>query len=225
MEIRMIGGIEIRTIGGLNTSLEWEDLLQRLPDPARGAEGLGKFWEREDPPRAAGNDPIVKQGWRLAIVRGVELRLPEDAEVVSVRNEMVGEYQFVRVHGVNVHLRDGLKFVDGRVVGDAHVCVKVTWPKGAELRQSADKPAWRNYFLSLDFHPTKEEATHAFRVLPAGAPRKPLLMFGLCEEVDDWEFGEVQTVCYATRSANWRPPRGSKQGMGCDQCLCFYKVK
>lgn len=213
-----------KKIGGLNTIAEWEELLKTLQGMAGGPEGLGKFWQREDPPRVTGQDPIVKQGWRLAVIRGVEFRLPEDASILSTQNEVVGEYQFVRVHGVNVHLRDGIKVVDGAAVGDVHICVKVTWPKGAEERQFA-KPGWRNYFFCLDIFPATEEATHVLWIFPENTPREReyMYMFDFSEKVKDGELGTVQARAWATRSANWRPPRGSEPGTGSDQCLCVYK--
>ncbi|TAL51085.1 hypothetical protein EPN81_00930 [Patescibacteria group bacterium] len=214
--------MDIRKIGALRTLGLWEDLLGNLPQHAEGPEGLGRVWEHEDPPRTAGQDPVVKQGWRLAVVCGVEFNIPTEAEVIPVEAEQsaTGQaYVLVRIDRTAVHLH-GVQIVDGRVAGDVHVCVRVIWPKGAETRDADDRTAWRNYILYVDIYPpsTSSEPTQTLEVCPEGSERDPLIMLGSQEVEEDTN---KPVVAWATRSANWRPAQGANPSVGSDQLIIF----
>ncbi|MFA4846059.1 MAG: hypothetical protein WC654_05880 [Patescibacteria group bacterium] len=216
--------MEIRTINCLHTMALWEDFLGSLPSHANGHEDLGLIWENTVPAKRVGQDPTVKQGWRLAVYKGVEFSIPDDAEIQEIAESSAGPYTLVRIGHTAIHLRNGTKITDsGRVVGDVHVNVRVIWPKDADKRQNG-KAAWRNYLLFLDIFPTTEsKITKELMVCEEGAKRSPLIMLGSQQEVDpnpemEGEPDEgIVVTAWATRSANWR--YGSDEGS--DQCICL----
>lgn len=213
--------MQIRFIGALRTLAKWEDLLATLPQHAEGSDGLGRIWENENPPRSAGQDPIVKQGWRLAVYRGVEFKILEDdvSEVIEVAANMskTGKpYTLIRLGRTAMHLH-GVNVADGRVVGDVHVCARVFWPKGADERENdgSTKP-WRNYLLYVDIYPSTTEVTQRLEVYPEGSRRSALVMLGETDDLDG-----TPVAAWATRSPNWKPTRGEQPSVGSDQLLFF----
>ena len=219
--------MEIHTIGCLRTLSAWEDHLATLPAHAASPEGLGRMWEHEDPPREDGRDPVVKQGWRLAVLRNVELRLPRASgyrEVPAAQSPTGRPYTLVHVDATAVHLHGGLAVERGIVRGDAHVCVRVFWPKGADQREEG-KIGWRNYLLYLDFYPSSSgEIEHELDIYPQGAERSPLVMLGREETVEEEGAPSRQALAWATRSSNWRSASGKRAGVGIDQLLVFLKT-
>ena len=203
--------MEFGKIGDLNVNSDWEKLLASLPQQAVNAHGLGKIWEHIDPPRSDNSDPTVKQGWRLGVIPGVKFVVPQQAEVEVVEESNVGSYTLIRLGRNAIHLRDGVEVVGNTVVGDVHVCARVFWPQGADVRQGG-KVAWKNYLLFLDFFPpVGDKVEHDLVVHREGTARDPIVMLG----------GKKKgTVCWATRSANWK---SSLDGADSDQCLVFYK--
>jgi hypothetical protein len=223
--------MEIRTIGALRTIAKWEELLDSLPVHAEGPEGLGRMWENEEAPRHASQDPLMKEGWRLAVVRGVEFVIGDAGDVtewieVSAAESATGKpYTLLRIDRTAVHLHD-VKVKDGKVVGDVQVCARVFWPKGADKRHDDGKSrAWRNYLLFVDIFPTKEEVTQTLEVYPEGSERSELIMLGetdsLETEVSDDVWEELLVIAWATRSANWKPATSKGASTGSDQLLFF----
>lgn len=223
--------MEIRKIGCLRTLGAWEDFLATLPQHAEGPEGLGRIWEHEDPPREDGRDPVVKQGWRIGVVRGVEFRLPRASgyrEVPASESPTGRPYVLINVDRTAVHLHGGVAVERGIVRGDVHVCARVFWPKGADERVEG-KDGWRNFVLYLDFYPAvSARIEHELEVFVEGSERSPLVMLGSHETWDEAPELEGEpdsaemALCWATRSPNWRPARGQRAGAGIDQLLAFW---
>lgn len=219
--------MKIETIGCLRVQALWEQLLNSLPQNAEGPEGLGKIWEHEDAPRNPGQDPILKQGWRLEVIRNVEFQVPTGAEVIEVaaENSPTGKkYTLIRTDKSAVHVHEGAAWRHGHraVIGNAHVCARVIWPKGAEERNDG-AIAWRNYLLYVDITSANLPGNPSYElvVFPEGAERFPVLMLG----VDDVEEGTDEPVrCWATRSANWKPAQEQQPSTGSDQLIAFYKT-
>lgn len=229
--------MDIRTNGGLRTLVKWEDLLATLPEHAKNIESLGRMWKLESPARRTGQDPTLKEGWRLAVVRGVEWKIPTDeTNVVEVGSEdsATGKsYTLVRIDRTAVHLHDGVKIVDGVVTGDVHVCVRTFWPKGAEKRPEGTKNiGWKNYLLFLDVYPTTTHVEQTLDVREEGVQRSYCIMLGERDyEEEDYKEGEEEeddtnqgderefVVAWASRSANFSPSNRT----GSDQLLYFAK--
>lgn len=225
--LQEVGMESIRTVGCLRTLAAWEDFLTTLPQHAEGPEGLGLVWEHEDAPREDGRDPVVKQGWRLVVLRGVELRLPRASgyrEVPASESPTGRPYVLVHVDATAVHLHGGLAIERGVVRGDVHVCARVFWPKAADERTEGTV-GWRNYLLYLDFHPSASGKTeHELDIYPEGHQRTPLVLLGSVEQIESEGESPRQAIAWATRSFDWCPPRGAKRGGGIDQLLVFLKT-
>ncbi|MBI2473146.1 hypothetical protein HYV70_01155 [Candidatus Uhrbacteria bacterium] len=215
--------MKVNTVGSLRQIAVWENFLAGLPAHAEGPEGLGRVWEHTDQARKEGNDDILKQGWRLDVVRGVEFIIPEEAEIkIGLEHPTAGRYTLVRIDRTTVHLREGVLIETDEddvkyVVGDVHVCARVFNPIGADAREPVEGSgfAWRNYLLYLDVFPTTEEVKTELVVHGDGTPRTPNIMLGRDED---------GVVGWATRSANWKPSVDGELGPGSDQCLAFYPI-
>lgn len=219
--------MDIRKIGALRTIGEWEKLMATLPRHAEG-EGLGLMWENEVPPSVEGRDPTIRQGWRLSVERGVSFRPPKDAEIVQVPIEAspTGKpYTLVRVSRTAVHLH-GVEIRNDVVAGNAHVCLRVIWPKGADVREDDGvAKAWRNYMLYVDIYPTTDPPKSRLKVYREGTERSPLIMLG-SQETDE-ETGLLVTG-WATRSANWRAAEHgyrARPSNGIDQLIAFSPIR
>lgn len=209
--------MEVIVKGSLRVIRPWEEMLAALPQHAEGPEGLGLVWENEVAARTVGQDPTIKQGWRLGVYKGVEFTIPDEAEVAEVTSGPAGPYTLVKIDQVAVHLRNGLKITDGRrVVGDVHVCARVFWPKGADEHLNG-RAAWRNYLLYVDMVRSDEPLRHDLVVHPEGVERAPVLMLGAQQAVEGEQGEDLVITAWSTRSTNWH--YGTE---GSDQCLCLY---
>lgn len=228
--------MDIRKVGALRTLGLWEDLLGSLPEHAEGPEGLGRIWEHENPARVVGQDPVMRQGWRLAVVRGVSFEIPIGADetvYVSAEQSATGKpYALVWIDQTAVHVHGGLTFVEGVVEGDVHVCAKVLWPKGADERDGDGTKAWRNYLLYVDIYPTAEtEISQVLEVYPEGSDRAQLIMLGTSDTLDPQPElpgkpdDPTPVTVWASRSANWKPARGGNRSTGSDQLVFFAPKK
>jgi hypothetical protein len=182
------------------------------------------MWENTSTPRGEGYETIVKQGWRIAVHTGVSFKVPRGAEIIPINADQsaTGQpYTLVRLDRNAVHIH-GATMVNVRdiIVGNVHVCLRVIWPKDANVRGNGTSP-WRNYILYVDIWPNSETATWHLKVYPEGTGRKKLIMLG---EPETDEF-EQPVEAWATRSANWKPAwRGQASG-GNDQLLTFGRTQ